>query len=314
MSDKKAEVVEGNSKPQLKESKNWIFTWNNPEVEKIEWKEFMNNLVYCKYQLEQAPTTGTKHFQGWLQLARKKDIIYMKKHFSNRAHWTNMRGTPNENEVYCSKGETKLDGPWVIGDFKNVTNQGERTDLKEMLEAWIECKSVSTMLLNYGDKWIQWQAKIKPIAAEVTCERSSKKNRDIEVIYIYGKPGSGKSHMARELCPNCYPMSSDLKWWGFYSGEEEVVFDDINDLGKEGVERDRWLTILDKYPKLVDVKNGHVWLNFTKAVITSNEHPKVIWDNEKWIRRFSKIIYCWKEGEVFKWKEEKKEEKKEVEV
>ena len=51
--------------------------------------------------------------------------------------------------------------------------------------------------------------------------------RDIRVLFIYGKPGIGKSTFVFERYPGAY-WKPPGKWWDGYSGQETVVFDDFD--------------------------------------------------------------------------------------
>ena len=54
--------MDKSKQPKCGKSKAWMFTLNNPEDDQAPagWPD----VKYCKWQKEEAPTTGTPHLQG----------------------------------------------------------------------------------------------------------------------------------------------------------------------------------------------------------------------------------------------------------
>lgn len=103
--------------------------------------------------------------------------------------------------------------------------------------------------------------------------------------WIWGPPGTGKSHVARVAFPDAY-MKSQNKWWDGYEGQHAVILDDLdtNVLG-------HYLKIwADKYACQGEVKGGSVQLAHRILIVTSNYHPSALFDcesmNEAVSRRF----------------------------
>jgi len=111
--------------------KNWCFTINNPANNDIPkaWEPAL--ATYCVWQRERG-VNGTEHLQGYVQLCTKKRLAQVKQLLDTTAHWEVARGTPAQNEVYCTKPDTRIDGPWTYGV---VTRAGERTDIAEVYTA-----------------------------------------------------------------------------------------------------------------------------------------------------------------------------------
>lgn len=106
-------------------SRNWTFTINNPteDVKPLEW-----DVKYVIFQLEQGTTP---HYQGYLELGHTARLSAMKK-LCPTAHWETRKGSQAQNVAYCSKPDTRLDGPWTAG---TPNAQGKRTDLSDLQEA-----------------------------------------------------------------------------------------------------------------------------------------------------------------------------------
>jgi len=101
------------SKKQISPAKAWIFTWNNylvPEVPKLE--SVLSSLGEWGYGYEVAPSTGTKHLQGWVNFSTKLRPTGLNgtgavKGFENceKINWIKMKGSIEQNIEYCSKCE-----------------------------------------------------------------------------------------------------------------------------------------------------------------------------------------------------------------
>jgi len=86
-------------------SRRWCFTLNNYTAED-EAKIQSKDIPFVIYGRERAPTTGTPHLQGYLELAdRGKTLSATKKMLGlQTVHLIIARGTAEENINYCSKG------------------------------------------------------------------------------------------------------------------------------------------------------------------------------------------------------------------
>lgn len=122
--------------------KNWCFTEHNIELNPFDWEQ--QGVRFAIWQLEECPSSGKKHLQGYVQLSDKKRIGFLKK-LSPTAHWEAAKGTADENCKYCTKEETRKDGPWQFG---NMVRERERSDLKRCMELIKEGKSVDELLLE----------------------------------------------------------------------------------------------------------------------------------------------------------------------
>lgn len=71
--------------------------------------------------------SGTPHLQGYIQLKKKSRLAGVKKIIGNRCHIEQCRGTPKENRDYCTKDKQFV-------EFGQLTPQGRRTDLDELVE------------------------------------------------------------------------------------------------------------------------------------------------------------------------------------
>lgn len=105
----------GGGNTRISPSIHWFFTLNNPtELDIALWKHngFGGSMVYC-VQLERGEN-GTPHLQGYVNFGKKVrplSVIDNKNY-----HWEKCK-KPNEAIAYCSKEDTRIDGPWTSGVF-----------------------------------------------------------------------------------------------------------------------------------------------------------------------------------------------------
>lgn len=287
-------------------SKNWMFFdfglnggtqhYNagmfDPKYE--QWKVGEKQLVYAVYQLERCPSTGNLHVQGYIHLRDKRDKWFLIKNYSSTASFKPCRGDEFDNTKYCSKDESRVAGPWTFGDINDVTNQGERNDLTEIVKAVKDGNDFTKLITTYGDKFIKNWKSLDQLGIKLLSEQFKKVNRNIEVWWFWGAPGTGKSKLAQEMLPNAY-RKDGTQWWDGYRCEDEVIIEDLNEL-LDRKDRDNFLKWLDIYPWQVQYKGGYIQACWTKVIVTSNHHPKQLWNAEELKRRLHKIVKFTKDG------------------
>lgn len=99
-------------KKEEKRTRRWVFTLNNPKEGAKELCERVCAKVSVRYIVagnEEAPTTGTKHIQGYVEFENTATLSQCKERIQG-AHWEPAIGNARENRAYCSKG----------GDFHEV--------------------------------------------------------------------------------------------------------------------------------------------------------------------------------------------------
>lgn len=114
-------------------AKNWIFTINNysdVEVLKVGELGTSNEIHYLVYQLERGEN-GTDHVQGYVQLKKRKTLATMKRLLGDRTHLEMAKGSPGQNRDYCTKEDTRIEGPFEYGVMKG--GAGSRTDISDFI-------------------------------------------------------------------------------------------------------------------------------------------------------------------------------------
>lgn len=245
-------------------ARRWIFTLGKEFIDGAVFTELPERISFAIWQLERAPSTGYLHFQGYVRMKNACTLGQVKSHFPQEIHLEQAKGTEEQCITYCTKEESKVDGPWELG---NRSNQGSRSDLKALINMVKENKTDTEIFNEYDVEFSRYKryidnargAFILPIRQD-----------DFKVYYLYGCSGSGKTHWAWQQGPLYQPIITDSGkvWWDGYHQENIILLDDYR--GK--IPFGHLLTLLDKYPKRGEIKGGTIALNYKRVIITSNDH------------------------------------------
>jgi hypothetical protein len=121
--------------------------------------------------------------------------------------------------------------------------------------------------------------------------------------WYYGKTGCGKSYAARHDFPSPYLKTANNKWWdGYDSKVHEYAL--LDDLDKKHDYMGYHLKIwADRYAFQVEIKGGAKMIRPKAIIVTSNYHPRDIWDDESTLhpilRRFKVVRFCTLQERVF---------------
>ena len=94
-------------------SDRYAFTVNlNREIRPLvpsKWKD-------CKFvvwQMELTPSTGQPHFQGYVEFTRPRSLASVRR-LTGGGFFSVAKGTREENVKYCSKEDTRVEGPFFF--------------------------------------------------------------------------------------------------------------------------------------------------------------------------------------------------------
>jgi len=247
--------------------KYWVFTLNNPGSDDI--VASFPDLEYAVWQKEKG-VQGTEHLQGYVIFKGTKQRTWVNSKCV-KAHWEPRKGSHSQARAYCTKEESRVDGPWECGQEPAPGEPGKRNDLislKRRLDQGATLKEVAE------------DEELFPVVAKhykfVQLYRQlTGKQRDWPVFtqVIWGPPGVGKSRKARDLAgPEAFWLShpaGNTVWWDGYVGQEVVVIDEFYGW----IRLDMMLRLLDRYPLNVETKGGGAPIGIKKVIITSNVAP-----------------------------------------
>lgn len=277
----KLHKVSGNTKPltcTFKRSRNYCFT----DFEILEWETIYNDNIdiirYICVGQEFCPKTEKLHLQGWIQFHNPKSLRQVKKIAqSNKLHIEACRGSEKTNDKYCKK-----DGKYKSwGTFKS---QGQRTDLEACKLLIDQGKKLYEIAQNYFPTFVRY---FKGLERYKTYKEEEERGewRNVEVIVLSGKTGSGKTKAA--MMNASYKIEgSSLDWWDGYNGETSICIDEYDN----DVKITKLLNLLDGYKLRLPIKGGFTYANWNKVYITTNLteeqlHPQAKQEHRKALDR-----------------------------
>jgi len=247
----------------------WLFTINNP----TESPQF-DDVKYMIYQFEQGEQ-GTVHIQGYVVFNCQKRQSTVKK-MQPDAHLEVRRGTHEQAKAYCSKEDTRIEGPIIEGDDSSILAQkpGKRSDCADVVKLIKEGAS-NALIFESHPNAIRYYKGLDFVRQSFKAD--VKRDWKTRVIVYYGVSNSGKSYLAKQNAgPNAYFKPPGNKWFDAYEGQETVIFDEF---------RGNWfdlstlLRIFDAYPLRVEQKGNTVEFVARTIYVTSNVAPESWYPN-----------------------------------
>lgn len=258
---------------------------------------FVDQIRYLVCQEEEAPTTKKRHLQGYCELTCPARLSQVKEWLAcPTGHFEIARGSAQQNKAYCTKEESRVDGPWEYGTIGGA--QGKRKDL-ELLADIVKEKGAEAVAELHPHQYIKFHRGLNALEfAQLSIAARKKLRPPVECHVFYGEPGAGKSRKAMEMCldKNFFRLTPPQKnqpiWFSAYPINCEILVIE---------EMDNWMpfdflkTLLDPYPLQLGTKGSHVWATHILCIICSNKRP-IDWyqldatQQKALKRRISKIL------------------------
>lgn len=244
------------------QSKNFCFTINNYDQQTFEHLEDLvdeecQHVEYIIAGREVAPTTGTPHLQGFIRFKKNKTLLSAIGTIEN-AHVEICRGGAKKAIAYCKKEDKN---PFEVGTPPKTQGQGQKDRWKKARD---NAKRGNFEEID-DELYLKYINNMKAIHAEA--QEMPEKLDHLTHLWIYGKTGTGKSHVVHETYPERYIKNLN-KWWDGYTGQDVVHIDEIDPTHTNMVAHlKKWA---DLYPFNAEIKGSSKMIRPKKIIVTSN--------------------------------------------
>lgn len=233
------------------------------------------------------------------------------------AHIEPAQGSSEENRDYVQKsgkwsddpkGETTIQGTFEEWGELPVERQGERTDLA-LLYQYIKDGLSNYEIMETNPNYLLNLEKIERVRQAVREQQYRETFRKLDVTYIWGKTGTGKTRgvMEKYSYSGVYRVTDYAHPFDSYAGEDVLLLDEYSNNFKI---RDL-LNFLDGYPLNLPCRYTNRVACYTKVYIISNlclsrQYPDMQFDSpatfSALLRRIRRVIHYTDFGQFISYK------------
>ena len=228
---------------------------------------------YIVWQKEQCPDTGRQHLQGYLELLRSSKLSTVKNYFGDQTiHLEPRSGTQEQAVRYCTKEESRIEGPWELGTKASGGSEAKRNDLVSFRDAIRNGSSDEQLLEDYPREYARYPKFVHTV--RTTTKRSQANTRDVKCYVLWGDTGCGKTRFVFDKHGYTEVYKLDLGdaatlWFDGYESQPILLLDDFYG----SIKYHTLLNYLDRYPVRLPVKGTHAYAAWHTVYITSNKSP-----------------------------------------
>lgn len=292
----------------MDQGRRWTITLNNPKVpmDQLYHPAVMSYLIAG---FEKAPTTGTPHYQIYLETQKRRTPGAWAKELAilwgSHPKVFKSKGTAEQNVVYSMKDQDTTE---QFVEFGEAMKQGARTDLDEAIAELVGGASVTDLWNSHTSVMIKYHKGIKEAyrfvspnivradAVSFSLEAFPKTEvlqEEIQMAFakkrsviLWGESGAGKTCFAKAILPKALFVTHMDKLADYDPGlHDGIIFDDLS---MSHLHREAQIHIFD----CEQSRNIHIRYHApeipagTKKIFTTNNYGGVIFmAGEKAIER-----------------------------
>lgn len=264
----------GGSQPAS--ARDWMLTLRKqdcPDASTLQTHFAAMGVSAAVFQLERGEKSNYLHWQILLRFRHQKRFKTLKNQLSSAglatAHIEPRRGSVAQAVAYCSKSETRIEGPYYFGDSIDVeSRQGHRSDLDRLREMVLDDgMSVDEILLSDASTTAARYTQYLRDLVQARDRKASKDFRHLEVVYLYGRPGVGKTRWAmQQYGDDVYRVSDYGHPFDSYAGQKTLVLDEFDGSIPLGL----LLNLLDGYQMELPARYSNRTARYERVIIISN--------------------------------------------
>lgn len=253
-----------------KRGKRWTFTLNNYTEGQIGMiKQLMDTILgFLIIGKELAPSTGTPHLQGYLETKKRMTGRALKKLMPDSTVLISANGSADQNISYCMK-----DGNTI--SFGKAMTQGKRTDLESMREMIVSGATEIDLAEANFTNWCRYNRSFERYRHMIS---ETKRDWFPEIYVLWGGTGLGKTKKVYEDNDHndIWTWNGNHQFYQGYNMQSVCLFDDFYG----DINLGYMLKLCDRYPMIVNIKNGQCNWQPKKIYFTSNEDPRGWWPDD----------------------------------
>jgi len=231
-------------------------------------RQYISNFSTFKYscfQIEKGGNCETVHIQGFITFKNPMTWSTFKNYFPC-SHFNKCLSNNTSCRQYCSKIETRIDGPYEDGEF--IEERG-RSDVREFVKMLHSDATDNDLQELYPTLYLNHFNKLDKIRNQSVFEEYRCKYRKVEVTYIYGPSRCGKTSYVVNLHPYGTFYNVDTYKRGpfdNYRCENVIVFDEFD----SQIEITLMNKLIDGHPVQLPCRFENKYACYNKIYIVSN--------------------------------------------
>lgn len=271
-----------------------------------------NNFKTITYFCMADEKGSTYHTHIFIVFSSRVRFSMIKRYFQE-AHIEKCRGSVSDNVNYIkktgkweldeSRQEKKIEGTFEEYGTQPPDSKGKRKDMSELYQMVMDNMTNAEILAQNQDYILQID-KIDKVRTTLLTEKYKETVRlDLEVIYISGATGTGKTRgvLEKNGYSNVYRVTDYLHPFDSYNGQPVIAFDEF----RSSLRIKEMLLYCDIYPIELPSRYTNKFACYNKVYIISNwslekQYPEIQReDTESWnafLRRIHKVVVYAKNG------------------